>query len=212
MSDAIAICNRALSEMGSQSSIADFNEKSTEALECRKFYEPVRDWLLGKAHWNFCRRAISLALLKQAAGSIWTDAQPQPPWGYSFAYPSDCIKVRYLTSGMSFIVAGDKDVSGNAIKVILTDDPQPIAVYTAKVIDTSIWDPEFTEALVYSLAGRLAIPLSGDKDLMRLNTQLANALIEEARAFDANEGTQTQQIDADWITVRGVTYESSVID
>lgn len=208
----VALCNRALSAMGSQSSIVNLTEDSTEARECSKHFDAVRDALLAKAHWNFARRTRALSLLKTASLSgEWTSIWPEPPWGYSYAYPSDCVKFRYLYSKSPAVLGSDLTDSGSALRVILTNDPGAIAVYTARITETNVWEPEFVEAMVFILASRLSIPLSGDMNLMARNLQLAQMQIEEAKVLDANEGTNLQQHDPDWIVARGITFETEYV-
>lgn len=62
-----------------------------------------------------------------------------------------------------FVISTDLDSAGNTIKVLLTNQDQAIFVYTADIEDPNMWDPEFTEAFVYTLAARLCGPLTGTK-------------------------------------------------
>lgn len=98
------ICNRALSRIGTRSTIASLSEASNEAEQCNLIYESTRDEVLSKAFWNFAKRTGTLSLLKSAPGTptnptgatAWSSAYPAPPWLYEYAYPSDCLQFRYI--------------------------------------------------------------------------------------------------------------------
>ena len=102
------ISNRALGMIGARSTIASLSgENSPEARACRLYYDTTRDAMLRSAHWNFTRKVAYLSLLKSAPGTpentttaaspTWNPAWPPPPWLYSYAYPSDCLLMRYIS-------------------------------------------------------------------------------------------------------------------
>lgn len=235
----IDICNRALGEIGTRSTIASLSENSEEARYCNIYYEAVRDQALGLANWNFARYTTTLAVLKAAPGTpenpdapssgVWSTDWPAPPWLYEYAFPSDCIRCRYiipqldmgtfnvpLTSApvsassyynyqdpIKFVVATDKNADNDFIKVILTSQSQAILVYTAQVTDPNAWEPDFVQVVVNALAGKLTIPLTGDRGLAQLRIGLANQQALEARGNDGNEGLTVQESLPDWLRVRG---------
>jgi hypothetical protein len=163
----------------------------------------------------------------------WSPAYPAPPWLYEYLLPADCISPRYVAAlpssaipavpifssqttwslplvqgaAIKFVTAIGADPDGNNIKVLLTNQSQAILVYTAKIVDTELWDPGFEQAFVYSLAGYIAIPLTGEKGIARANFDVANQKIAEARASDGNEGLTMQETMPDWLQVRGVGYD-----
>lgn len=216
------IANLALSGIGTRSSIASLNENSAEARTCRLHYELARDDLLRAAHWNFARRQVALALLRDATKSP-PDPVPQP-WLYEYAYPQDCVLMRYLmplflsTPGVvpgtvstpnftgppvRFILSSDQDANGNDIKVILTSQNQSIGVYTKRITDASLFDSTFVLAFSALLASRIAIALTGDKKLAVTQFQIAQGHVAKAQAMDGNEGIKVQDVQPDWIKVRG---------
>lgn len=160
----------------------------------------------------------------------WNATMPQIPWLYSYAYPAEAIVIQRiplqvtvfngdvpLTTAPSpmwfpyqnpvasarFAVAQDVDpVTGNPIKNILTNVPQAVGVFTRETTDTTVFDSQFTEALVMALAGRLAIPLTGDKTMEKNKYAIANNYILQARASDGNEGISTADHLPDWIQAR----------
>lgn len=103
----IQIANMALLAAGARSTIAAFNEKSTEARYANMYYAQTRDSLLRGAHWNFARSLKYLTLLLAAPGTpenttqgsgVWRPGvDPQPPYAYEYEYPPDCELMRYIS-------------------------------------------------------------------------------------------------------------------
>lgn len=220
MSD-VSLCNRALSEIGTRSTITSLDEASPEAVQCAIQYTPCRQTLLRSAHWGFAR--YQLLLTQLGVNSDIPNLVPYP-WRYKYAYPSDCLKLRYLLAppinvansiapnvgdpflpqclpsrANRFILASDIDGS----RIILSNVPNAIGVYTRDVIDTDHMDPSFQMALVKYLAANLVIPLSGN--IGQKNAQLAAVqdAVNQARVSDGNEGLSTSDHTVDWIAARG---------
>lgn len=228
MTDSISnICNRALSEIGTQSSISSLEEASTEAFNCRLWYDSLRRQLIRTAPWGFCRGQIVLSQL----GDLIPDQTSPYPWGYKYSYPSDCLKFRYVLAPPTaqanniappvgepllgptwmnpsrancYIIANDKDDAGNSRKVLLTNVFSAIGVFNEDITDPDLFDDLFSDALVASLAHRLVIPLSGNIGLKKDFQDRAEAAILNARAADANESITRADVTVDWIETRGV--------
>ena len=220
----VDICNMALSSIGTRSTIASLTEGSAEAIQCSIWYDPTRREILAAAQWNFARRQKTLGVLAAAAGTpenpTGSGALPPDGWLYQYAYPSDCISPRYIQPAgdtgydeiamgsfagrpIRFIVAGAFDSSGNEIKVILTNEPQAELIYTGDVSTTAIFESDFITALADALAARLAIPLTGDKQLAVQKAQASQGTLKETEAQDANVGPVVLDIEPDWIRDRG---------
>lgn len=88
--------------------------------------------------------------------------------------------------------------------VILTNAPNAIGTYSMDLGDSSfdLWDDQAIQAFVSALAGFLTVPLGGDKNLAKMNIDLANNHIIQARATDGNEGLTIQDTEAEWIAAR----------
>lgn len=239
MSSETEVCNLALSHLGARSTIASLVEDSNEARSCNLVYATVRDIVLGMAFWNFARKTATLSLIKSApgtpsnpgaTGSVWTTDWPAPPWLYEYAYPSDCIQVRFICPQMNTgvdgipifgpgVVTSLPTFIGTAVRfapatdevgtppaqanVILTNQYQAIGVYTTRITNTNLFSAQFIDALAAAIAGRICMALTGDKGLMEGMYELANAFVIQARATDGNEGLTIQDTMADWITARG---------
>jgi hypothetical protein len=72
-------------------------------------------------------------------------------------------------------------------RVIATDTELAWAEYTADVKNTEAFSEEFIEALTRMLAANLAIPLTGNSELMQMNMQLAQQSINIAMQENVNE-------------------------
>lgn len=223
----IAICNRALSKIGTQSKITSLDEASVEANQCALWYDNLRRQLLRTAPWGFARQQLALTML----GNI-TDASSPYPWLVKYAYPSDCLKLNYIISlpcvpagaitppsvglgipgptfwGPSrsnrFIIANDKDSEGNNRKVILSNVPTAIGVYAGNIEDPNLFDDLFDGALTDALAVKLIVPLSGNIGMHQSFEAALKMAIDNARAADGNESLPTTDHVVDWMATRGV--------
>lgn len=154
---------------------------------------------------------------------------PPSPWLYEYALPSDCLHMRYIAPTLPvtgvgtvplttinnaaptflpndgqipFVVAYDTDPNGNPLTVLLTNQGQAQACYTVNQPNPSVWDSQFQAAFVSGLAAYLVPALTLHLPLMQLQIGVAERIIAEARAADANEGYNTQNRNAQWITAR----------
>jgi hypothetical protein len=106
MTSIVDVCNNALANIGTRSSISVLTEDSAEARACNLQFYTVLETLLRSAPWNFARKFVTMSLLKALPGtpenqttpvdSLWHTTYPPPPWFYSYAYPSDCVLARYV--------------------------------------------------------------------------------------------------------------------
>jgi hypothetical protein len=155
----VGICNKALLRIGVNNPIAAITEASKEARACRTFYESSRDVALGEFHWPFAKRRKALALSGTA---------PEE-WGYSYAYPEDCIAAREIDSGMRNLPEDQRIPftveDAEAGKLILTDEPEAVLIYTVRVEDPNRFSAPFEDALAWLLAAELAMPLSVKPEL-----------------------------------------------
>lgn len=191
------ICNRALSRLGTRATIASLDESSTEARVVSIWYAATRDTLLRFHDWNFARRRMALADF----------GGPPTGWAYRFALPVDCLRLLRLTSPAPrsaclppprFEVAG-----GTSGRMLLCDEPTPEIVYTARVVDPSMFDAGFAQALVDQLAAHIAYPITQKTELAVRLAQAARASLFEAMAADAAEVDAVSDDNVpDWIAIR----------
>lgn len=222
------IANRALSEIGAQTLIADLeDEDSAAAAQCRLQYTPLRQQLLRKAHWGFARKTLALTEL-----GLLSNVPPDAPypWLVKYAHPADCLKVRYIlpppvapvvadpppdvssaipfaypwcmpSRAWRYVVAYDDTVVPSR-RVILSNVPSALAVYTVDVTNPELWDSLFADALVMALANKLVIPLSGNVGMKQGYIAAVDAAILQARVADGNEAIPSTDHSVDWIEAR----------
>lgn len=77
--------------------IGDLQEGSREAQIILRWYGQCMRQMLRAANWDWARVQVDLQLLADASGNTPNVGTIVPqPWTYSYAYPSDCMKVRYV--------------------------------------------------------------------------------------------------------------------
>lgn len=235
MTSPVDVVNMALQQVGSvQSTISSFDEDSTEAQVARLLYEPKLKDLMRAAQWGFARRQKFLTQLRAAVidGEVSDDPPPQP-WLREYAYPPDCLRIRYLmpnlspTSGESsvplttgqqlapytwnatnairFTIANSENEQGDQIKSILTDVPEAQAVYTIWVSNPNLWDVEFLNAATNYLGVWFINSLARDRGSFQDQINLTMQIVRNARAADGNEGVTTMDHLPDWIAIRGLS-------
>lgn len=195
MSSVVEIYNLALAAIGVTRQVAAVDEGSQEAATCTLHYANCRDRVLRDFDWPFARRYETLGLVAESPNTEWT---------YSYRYPSSCVNVRRLVGANRadhtrlFFVLGS-DASG---KLIYTDEPEAVAVITARIEDSEIFDPGFVNALAFLLASRVGGPLSRDAKLVTLAREQYIAELAAARSNAANEGQRDAPPDAESISAR----------
>lgn len=193
----VDLCNRALSRLGTRATVAALSENSTEARTASIWYAATRDALLRAHDWNFARRRVSLARLGEGTSG----------WSWRFALPSDCLRLLRLEAPAGqppprFEVAADGPSNGGG-RVVLCDEPAPLAVYTSRVGDPALFDPGFAQALVDQLAAHIAYPVTQKTDLAVRLAQAARVALADAMAADSGEaGRDGEEALPDWIAVR----------
>ena len=195
----VQICNMALAAVGHGDTIASFEEDSQNARVCRIYYEQVRDQCLEDVDWRFASRRRALVKVD--------DSDAVTEWAYRYQYPTDCLVMREIISlprskrsdqRIPFAVESDADHG----LVILTDQSDAIARYTAKVEDPSWWPRSFVDYLVYSLAEKLGQALRVDPNITMQMVQLAERAKGKAIAVNSRQGQKDADPDARHIAER----------
>lgn len=239
----VDVANRAILAVGARGQIARSNEQSNEARYVRAFYPTTLTAMLRAAHWNFARKFAYLSQLKSTPGApgniapgtqTWDPkTQPPPPWLFEYAYPADCVKMRFVSPqvisnafvgtpisavpsniGIPFyqlqpqkwLEALDENLPTGKAKVVLANQYQAMSSYTVLVEEPGLWDPQFMQAFESALGSRLCIPLSGDKTMANMARNEAKEIVLSARITDGNEGltfAPQTQRVPDWLAVRG---------
>lgn len=155
------LVNVALRRIGYKLRVGSLLDGSAAAKAALDVYAQTRDATLRESDWDFAQRITTPGASTQGA--------PQP-WGYSFLYPADCLRLRNIFP-QNYVFGSDQTnpvrllytVGYNPTdgRVVWTDYPTPLFVYTAQVTNPVSWEPLFTEAFAAALSRRLA-PMLGD--------------------------------------------------
>lgn len=197
MASEVQIARLALQHIGDRFDINSLTESSPEAEQVNLVFDDVRDMVLREHPWKFARKYTSPAQLSGTAPGNWD---------YMYAYPSDAMRIIRIVNPLGdnqppirFEIARNSD----DVRVILSNESEPTFEYTSRVTDPQQFDPQFVIALSYRLAQYIAIPITGDRQIMADMKQMADIEIGKARASDANEGfEEVRPAQATWIDAR----------
>lgn len=234
--DQLSIANRALLSVGARIQISSLNpsDGSAEADAVSVLWTPTFESLGRAAHWNCLGKQATLSLIAAAQGTPenpdgTTYPVPPTPWLYSYAYPSDCLDIRYIVPSLPVQVGGTvpattinnsagtwiptgaqipylvqtaSTANNSPVLVILTNQDQAQVVYTVNQPNPAAWDSLFQSAMVASLGAYLVPALSLSMPLMQLSIQTAEKAIQIARVADGNEGVTVMDHLPDWMRAR----------
>jgi len=177
------ICTMALGFIGVSMTVADINEQSAGALACKQFWPIVQDYLLRNYGWKF---AAYRQTLQPLANTVQN-------WGYVYALPADCLKVKAITiPGLRNPRADQRAPFEQAAiagigRVIYTDMNPCELQYTSQVTDTTQWDPIFCTTFAYLMGSFIAMPLSSTPQVAAQCRQAAEQTLQLAIAQDLME-------------------------
>lgn len=197
--DVVSIYNRALSALGTTSSVTTPTEVSREAEQCNLWYEKVRDTVFSAAPWSSLSAFKRLALLAERDPDLaWTSSDPDPRWLYAYGLPADFLRPRHLSTYTQF----ELSVVGT-VRALVSNEPNSILAYTRRVENPELWGVELEDAVIFALAAHIAKPLTGKDSDLRNMFQLAQEKILVARTNDANMHNSSVEHIPDWIGARG---------
>jgi len=201
MASDVEICNLAISHLGTGKEIANLeNEKTEESIVCRRFFNTARDATLRDFPWPFATKVLALALIEK---------DPTTEWAFSYQYPTDCLKMRKILSGIRNDDRQSRVSSQRANKdnkeVIFTDQENAVLEYTLRVTNAELFQPDFILALSFRIAGYIAPRLtSGDPTGMGARAfQLYLLELDQARATSVNEQQDDEIPESEFIQERG---------
>jgi hypothetical protein len=194
------IANMAISHLGVGKEIGNLDtENSQEANSCRRFYDTAREAVLRDAPWPFATTRRALAL-------IATD--PNDEWNYSYRYPSDCLFLRRILSGVRNDSRQsrapyklERDAAG---QILFTDVQDAVAEYTIREEDVVRFPPDFSIALSYRLAVYVAPRLTaGDPFKLGVNAMnMYRIEIAQVRASAFDEEQPEEPPESEFIRAR----------
>jgi hypothetical protein len=205
MATDIDIANMALSRLGTRATVADLTENSTEAREINRWYATIRDELQGLIDWNFNRVTRALS----------SSGTAPDRWGYSYAYPSDCLTLwrldfsggwywhRWNGLAIPFEIASD-----GTNQFLLCNDTITTAIFSQRITDPAQFSSAFILAFVDCLAAAVALAITQKIDLAERLARHAQDRVERAMVSSANEQSTTDRFQvSESLAVRG--YEDA---
>lgn len=194
MASEIEIYNLALTNVSAKSFVESPTEDSKERKFCSANFAQVVGAVLEDHDWNFASAYKTLALTSDDAVS---------PWVYQYGYPSDCIAAREIMRAtdneevIAFRV--DLDSAGTG-KVIHTDRSQAVLRYTKRVLTPGLFSEKAVDAIGWKLATRIALPLTGSREILQYTQDMYLQSLAEAKAGNFNESSR--RVDADPLSIQ----------
>lgn len=199
----VEIANMALSHLGIGVEINNLETDNTaNGRAARRFYGTARDKTLRAFHWPFARRIASLALV---------ESNPNDEWSYSYRYPTDCLQVRKIQSGVRNETMDSKvpyKIASDSVGLLIfTDKESAVIEYTVKADTPLTFPADFSLAFSYYLAHLMAPRLAGlggqkAVDVGKQAFEFFKYEINDARANAFNEQTDENEPESEFIRGR----------
>ena len=155
----------------------------------------------------------SPTLTFESGGDIGTVTivKPEFEYDYQFRIPSDAQRSVYTTDQSSSYRYAKSNFAwkreGNAI---LTDF-SPLYICYEAIPATTDFDPLFGNAFTSYLAYKLAMPVTGDKELaLLLQKEFQEIVLPEARRINGFERNESPNIDSEWLEATYTSASSSI--
>jgi len=186
MAISITVCNLALGELRAPP-IADIDEPTTEAAECRRYYAHCLKLLLERFDWSFATRVATLAEL-----SVNPRASE---WAHAYALPADMATAQRLVPPLNGWPGGAAILPAVPVLaqpfiieggVLFSQMRSAILEYTTRDVAEADMPGLFSDALAYALAARLAVPLRDSRETKGQLLQQAEIAAQRAIADDIN--------------------------
>lgn len=171
------VVNQALAMIG-EGPIVALAGTDQKSVYCNTFYDQVRIELLLRYPWQFAVKVDDLSL----TGGTETDEQ----WEYVYDVPTDMLKPLMLGNDPTV----EFELRAGLLYTDYTADTVNLLyVYDVSTVDN--WDRMFWKAIVYELAARLALPITGNATLQNNMIQAARMAFNEATAVHSGMSRKT---------------------
>jgi hypothetical protein len=195
MASEIGICNRALIKLG-EKTILSLDDDKKAARICKSLYEPTRDYVLRTHPWNFAIKRVELA--RNATDPVYD-------YAYSYKLPSDCLRV--------LLPNRETWPYGIEGRNMVSDYPDGLIKYIARITDPNTFDDSFREALACKIAAEGAVALTDNDPRHKAMVQLYGLAIADAKSTNAMEAGPKWIESEEWIESRyqGVAGPTGII-
>jgi hypothetical protein len=199
MASKVGIVNISLSHLAVGKEIANIEtEKSEEATTARRFYDTALEATLRDFPWPFATRITTLALI---------ETTPNTEWAYSYRYPTDCLYLRKILSGIRNDTRQSRAVykiaSDSSGLLILTDQQNAEIEYTLRATNPQFYTSDFVMAFSYYLAALMAPSLTGGDQFKLGDKVLKLYQFEISRAVSRAENEEQREEEPESEFIRG---------
>jgi len=185
MPSLVEIANQALMNRLGAEPIISMTDATEGARAVNAAWPFVRQEVLRAHSWNVATKRAKVAALVSA-----------PAWGFDSAYqvPSDCLRVLEVDTTYDWRVEG---------QTIVTDGTGELSIrYIEDLTDTEQYDGALTECMVLRLAAEVCERITNSRSKRELLMVEYENKLEEAMAFDGEEGSPSEFKEDLWLTVR----------
>jgi len=193
----LSLYNGALLELGERriATLADETE-SRRALDDAWESGAVKDYLLSQGFWNFAMRSVELTY----------DPSVTPSFGYEYGFskPADWIRTAALSLDESFAAPLNEysDEQGYWFCDHDTIYVRYVSNDTDYGYDMSLWSPNFVRWVHAYLAYRIALRVTGSRDIRNEMFKMQDRLLVEARSRDAMNEAAGKIPTGSWVRAR----------
>jgi hypothetical protein len=194
------IANFALGHIGVNSEIQDLEtEQSREAKAIRRFWDNCLQQMFEDHPYGFATKFADLTLIEE---------DPNTDWLYSYTYPTDCVYIRKILSGVNVTTPADpidyKVGFNDDGRLILTNQEDAAIEYTRVVQDFDKMPAYFKMAFSYRLAMYIAPSLtSGDPFKIKQDCEKGYLFeTSKAEANSINEESNDPDVDSEFVRAR----------
>ena len=175
------LCNLALLRLG-QSTITDLSAEDSTSKVCNLNHQQAIDWVLRERAWKFNTTRVDL-----------TSPGLTPAFGWNFSYP---LPLAHLCT-LEVRTTSLKDYQENhtlyaqEVGAILTDGDNGVKLKYLRRVDPSLIPSHVVDVIALNLALRIAIPITGSKELHGTLTSEYATYLSQAAALDGLQGNNT---------------------
>jgi hypothetical protein len=186
----VAAVNIALTSIGDAPIVA-LDEDSDRARAALAVAETLLDELLREHDWNFASHRATLVRLATAPAF-------GPPYQYALPTAPLCLMVRETSLDATVPYQIEQAATGQRV---LTTTAETVSIrYTARVTDSSLWDPLFRMGYANRLAAELAYPISSKAEFAETLWRKTETRLRRAKAVDGLEGRAQKRFLSDALT------------
>ena len=193
----VAVCNMALSHVGSSTVIESLTENSKAAKSCKRWFRAARISTLEAYNWSFARKSEALATHSVDA--------PTNRWAYRYQWPSDCVAPRFIENPAgrdANAVPFDSENAGDGTKSIVTDLDDAVLIYTFDLENIVSFSMHGILMLSYQLGAFINYEMNGKPETRTWLQKMFNEMAVVAPTTDSASYIPDEERDASWIRDR----------